>query len=120
MKAFYLLLTVVALFLMTMQSVITFATPREEATVSHMEQEPDKWRVDVTEDNFYFKKEDSERLKKDVLVFFQQAGSPTYSKLGGIFNCLAIVFGFSAVGYFRERWVQRDRKRAEQVSGGNG
>ncbi len=57
MKALYLILAVAALFLMVMQSVITFATTPEEATVSQMKNAPNKWLIYVSEDDFYFSKE---------------------------------------------------------------
>jgi hypothetical protein len=106
MKTLYLSVAVFAVFQMALQCVITYVTSPEEATVARLERAPKDWRFYVNEDSGYFKKEDEEKLKKDVLGFFQHAGSPTYSKLDSIFNCLAIAFVFSAVGYWRELRLQ--------------
>jgi ABC-type transport system involved in multi-copper enzyme maturation permease subunit len=116
MKALYLFLAVATLMMIIIQSVITFAKPAEEATVSQLEKATDAWSIDVIEDNFYFKKGDEKKLKKDILGFFKQAGSPAYLKLVSIFYFLVIVFVFSVMGYFRECWIQRVKTKAEQGS----
>lgn len=117
MKAIYQALASLALFLLVMISVITFATTREEATAYHLKSAPAQWRIEVLEENFYFSKADESELKGHVLGFFNQAGTPTYKRLEHYSVCLCIVFIFSIVGYFRERYLDKDRKRAENADG---
>lgn len=113
MKPIYQALASIALFLIVMNSVITFATTREEATACHLRSAPTQWRIDVLEDNSFFSKADETELKKHVLEFFDQAGSPTYTRLNHYSVCLCIVFIFSVFGYFRERYLAKGPKRAE-------
>jgi hypothetical protein len=119
MKAIYQALASIALFLMVMNSVITFATTREEATAYDLKSAPTQWRIEVLKDNFFFSKADETELKERVLGFFNQAGTPTYKRLEHYSVCLCIVFIFSVFGYFRERYLAKDRKRAEQNADGN-
>lgn len=97
---------------MAVISVVTIATPPQEATVSEMERVPEKWKIAVIEDNIYFSKEDEDKLKRDILGFFKQAGSPSHSSLRDFFNCMVFVFGFSLIGFSREHWLQRNKQRA--------
>jgi len=119
MKPMYQVLASIALFLMVMNSLITFATTREEGSAYHLKSAPAQWRIEVLEDNFYFSKADETELKRHVLGFFDQAGTPTYTRLNHYSVCLCIVFIFSVLGYFRERYLAKDRKRAEQGADGN-
>lgn len=114
MKAIYQALASTALFLKVINSVITFATTREEGTAYHLKSAPTQWRIDVLEDNIFFSEADEAELKKHVLGFFDQAGTPTYTRLNHYSVCLCIVFIFSVFGYFRERYLAKGPKRAKQ------
>lgn len=112
MRSFYLALAALSLFLLLLINVVTFATSPEEATVSRLRRDVTQWQIEVREESPGLAKSDEDNLKKHVLGFFDQAGSPTYSKLEHYAVCLCLVFVFSAVGCLREaclsKRVQRD------------
>lgn len=111
MKAIYLALTSISLFLMAMINVMTFATTPEEATAFDLQSVPALWRIEVLEDNWHFSKADESELKRHVLGFFNQAGTPTYKRLDHYSVCFCLIFMFAVFGYFRERYLAKDRSR---------
>lgn len=119
MKAIYQALASIALFLIVMNSAITIATTPEEATAYHLESAPRQWRIEVIEDNSFFSKADESELKRHVLGFFNQAGTPTYGRLNHYSVSLWIVFSFSVFGYLRERYLENKSKRAVDGAQGN-
>lgn len=113
MKAIYQTLASIALFLLVMISAISIATTPEEATVNDLQSAPTKWRIEVLKDNVFFSKANEAELKRHVLGFFTQAGTPTYERMSRYSDCLCIVFIFSAFGYFRERFIVKTQKRSD-------
>lgn len=111
MKLLYFSLASLTLFLLLMFSSISIATTRAEATAHDLKSASAQWRIEVLDQDLQFSDADESELKRDVLEFFNQAGSPTYSRIDHYTDCLCIVFIFSALGYFRERYVETKGKR---------
>lgn len=113
MKWVYQFLAAASLFLMVMGSLTTFATTPEESTAHRLEGSASQWRIEVLEEDFQIKKASEAELKHDLLGFFKQAGTPTYRKLNHYFECLCLVFIFSAVGWLREIYIGRGPRQAK-------
>ena len=113
MKWIYQFLAAASLFLMVMGSTISVGTTPAESAAYDLKRSPSDWRIEVLKDGFHVSKANEAELKQNLLGFFKQAGTPTYRKLNHYFECLCLVFIFSAVGWLREIYIGRGPRQAK-------
>jgi hypothetical protein len=111
MKAAYGYFFVLCACVLGVGSLVSIATPHEEAVLHRLVEHPDSWTLDVQ--TAYYAPESSEETKAILTKFLAENRSPTLQRWDHALALIAVATFFSGVGWLRERRVEQ-KQIAEQ------
>jgi hypothetical protein len=107
MKSIYRAIFVLCAFILALGCVIDFAILPDEWFASALAKHPDGWQIHLEKPEPAWHGRDDQGAKELVLTFLQKNEHPTYNKLGDAGIALVIVGVFSALGFVRERYLEK-------------